>query len=166
MRRGFTLVEVLVVMAILPFAAMALNGLFYAVIKEIPQSCRLVEENSILLNMLEQMYRDVSIAGGLPESFGSYTTGDKTLLVEQADCVVCYQLAEKSVIRREISQAGQEDADKATDWSLPNSQIQWHVRRENNRGVAVEVATHINYKLRTRYQKRMANARLYFVGCL
>jgi hypothetical protein len=51
-------------------------------------------------------------------------------------------------------------------WSVPNAVVQWHVWRNNGKGYAVEVKTYVKQKLREKWQKKLANSHLYFVGAL
>ena len=121
MRKGFNLVEMLVVMIILPFAALALDRLFYAFLTDIPRSSRVVQENTTLLNMLSQMRKDIDKATALPVAFAGYSSGDELLLIEQPDSVICYQLSKEQVLRYVLKDA-QDAAGKETRvWSVPNA---------------------------------------------
>lgn len=164
MRKGMTLVEMVVVLIVLPFAMIAFDVLFRSVLSDIPRSARLVQENVSLLNMLEQMRQDIGGAKALPQSYEQDTAGEGLLLIELADGVVSYQLSGGKMLRRRLTPAKEEQAMDARVWSLPNSQVQWRTWRQDGRGYAVEVTTAIRYKLRSKYQDRMANSHLYFLG--
>jgi len=166
MRKGMTLVEVLIVMVVLPFAAAAFDVLFRSTLSDIPRSTRLVQENTSLLNMLEQMRQDIGAAKAMPESSGQYTAGEGLLLIEIADAVLGYQLKDGKVLRYRLTGRQEEQEENARVWSLPNSQVQWRTWRKDGRGYAVEVRTSIRYKLRSKYQQRMANSHLYFLGTI
>jgi len=166
MRKGMTLVEVLIVMVVLPFAAAAFDVLFRSTLSDIPRSTRLVQENTSLLNMLEQMRQDIAAAKAMPESSGQYTAGEGLLLIEIADAVLGYQLKDGKVLRYRLTGRQEEQEENARVWSLPNSQVQWRTWRKDGRGYAVEVRTSIRYKLRSKYQQRMANSHLYFLGTI
>jgi prepilin-type N-terminal cleavage/methylation domain-containing protein len=166
MRKGMTLVEVLIVMVVLPFAAVAFDVLFRSTLSDIPRSTRLVQENTSLLNMLEQMRQDIGAAKAMPESSGQYTAGEGLLLIEIADGVLGYQLKDGKVLRYRLTGRQEEQEENARVWSLPNSQVQWRTWRKDGRGYAVEVRTSIRYKLRSKYQQRMANSHLYFLGTI
>jgi hypothetical protein len=47
---------------------------------------------------------------------------------------------------------------------VPNAEIEWRLWKKDGLGYAVEVHTHIKYKLRERFQEKMANSHLYFLG--
>ena len=91
MRKGMTLVEIIFIIAVLPVFMLAFDKMFKAVVKDIPRSYRVVNENVSLLNMLEKLQQDIDVAKGLPKSYGSYSVSDEQFLIEQADCVICYQ---------------------------------------------------------------------------
>jgi prepilin-type N-terminal cleavage/methylation domain-containing protein len=166
MRKGMTLVEVLIVMVVLPFAAVAFDVLFRSTLSDIPRSTRLVQENTSLLNMLEQMRQDMGAAKAMPESSGQYTAGEGLLLIEITDGVLGYQLKDGKVLRYRLAGRQEEQEENARVWSLPNSQVQWRTWRKDGNGYAVEVRTSIRYKLRSKYQQRMANSHLYFLGTI
>ena len=170
MRKGFTLVELLIVVIVLPFIMLVLNDLFRTLIKDIPRSYRVVQENTSLLSMLEQMQKDIDKAKGLPESFGEYISGDKLLLIELAEGMICYQLKDEKALTVRRSSLGSRvtgDESRITVWSIPHAKVEWRVWREDRDGYAVEVKTHIEHKIRgEHWEKKMANSHLYFVGIL
>lgn len=180
MRKGFTLVEVFVVVIILPFIMLVLDDFFRTLIKDIPRSYQTVQENAGLLSMLEQMQKDIDKAKGLPESFGEYTTGDKLLLIELPEGMICYQLKDEKVLRRKLTDNQQINDLGQTVWSIPHAKVEWQVWRKDGDGPptagfdwnpallgAVEVKTHIEHKIRGDHlEKKMANSHLYFVGAL
>ena len=165
MRKGFTLVELLVVIIVLPFVMLVLDGLFSTLIRDIPRSYRVVQENTSLLSMLEQMQQDIDKAKGLPESFDEYTTSNKLLLIELAEGMICYQLKDEKVLRRKLTDNQQKNALEKKSWSVPHAKVEWQVWRKDRDGYAVEVKTHIEHKIRgEHWEKKMANSHLYFVG--
>ena len=180
MRKGFTYVEVLIVVIVLPFMMLVLDDLFRTLIKDIPRSYQVVQENTSLLSMLEQMQKDIDKAKGLPESFGEYTTGDKLLLIELAEGMICYQLKDEKVLRHKLTDNQQSNSLGQTVWSIPHAKVEWQVWRKDRGGPptagfdrnpallgAVEVKTHIEHKIRgEHWEKKMANSHLYFVGAL
>lgn len=164
MRKGFTLMEMLAVIVLLGVFLIVLAPVFNALVGEIPRSFRVVQANTSLLNMLERMGRDIDAAQGLPELFADQASDDEQLLIEGVDGVVCYQLRDDQVVRRALTEGGAEADEGATVWSVPSAKIEWRVWRENRKGYAVEVRTHIEHYVRGKMQKKMANSHLYFVG--
>ena len=165
MRKGFTLVEILVVIIVLPFMMVVLDGLFSTLIKDIPRTHRVVQENTALIRILDQMQQDIDKAKGLPESFDGHTASDELLLIELADIVICYQLKDDKVLRRKLTDNQQSNDEEEIVWTVPHANVTWQVWRKGKSGYAVEVQTHIEYKIRgDHWEKKMANSHLYFVG--
>ena len=164
MRRGFSLVELLVVMVVLSFVSVVLAGLFTTIISDIPRSYRVIQANTSLLSTLEQMHDDIDAAKRLPESFAGHTTNDELLLIELTDAMICYQLKDGEVRRRKLTNAQQGGSEDTTVWLVPHAKVEWQVWKKDKGGYAVEVKTHIEHKIRGHLEKKMANSHLYFVG--
>ncbi|MCH7558583.1 MAG: hypothetical protein IIB56_14150 [Planctomycetes bacterium] len=170
MRKGFTLVELLVIIIVLPFVMLVLNGLFSTLIRDIPRSYRVMQENTSLLSMLKQMQQDIDKAKGLPESFDEYTTSNKLLLIELTEGMICYQLKDDKVSRywildtRYSTRIKNQESRIEKVWSIPHAKVEWQVWRKDRGGYAVEVQTHIEHKVGGNLEKKMANSHLYFVG--
>ena len=164
MRKGFSLVEILVVIMILPVVFVMLDGLFSTLLDAIPRSYRIAQENTTVLNMLENMRQDIDKAKSLPDSFGGQPASDELLLIGLADAVICYQLRDGQVLRRRLTETHENNAEETRLWSLPHAKVQWQVWRKDGIGYAVEVKTHIEHHPRGHQEKKMANSHLYFVG--
>jgi prepilin-type N-terminal cleavage/methylation domain-containing protein len=165
MRKGFTLVEMLIVIMTLPFVALVLDGLFNTLLTDIPRSCRVLQDDTTLLSMLQQFQQDIDAAKALPDSFAGYSTDDKLLLIELAEGAICYQLEDGRVLRRRLTDT-QQGREEPRVWSMPNAQVEWRLWRQQGHGYAVEVKTHIKHRLRKKLQEKMANSHLYFLGVL
>jgi prepilin-type N-terminal cleavage/methylation domain-containing protein len=166
MRKGFSLIEALAALVVIAAAFIGFAPLYKTLLTDIPRSRKLVGTNTSLLNMLARMHNDIDVATGLPQSFGAYSAGDEQLLIELADGVICYRFEEGKVIRRNLSDGPQGGANKAEVWSVPQGKVRWRLRREGDRGYAVEVSTHIEDEVGGRVKKRMAASHLYFLGAL
>lgn len=166
MRKGFTLMEILAVVVIASFVLLIFDGLFRTLLTDIPWSYRIAQENTTLLNMLQQMQQDIDEAKGLPESFAGYTVSDKLLLIELTEGVICYQLKDGRVTRQKLTDIQQGEAEEARVWSLPHANVVWQVWAQNGQGYAVETNTYVEYKRRGQFRKKMAHSHLYFIGAL
>ena len=164
MRKGFTLIEILIVIIIIPFVWVALDGLFRTILSDIPRSYRVVQENTSLLSMLEQFHKDIDAAKELPESFAGHTADDELLLIKVTDGVIRYQLKDGQVLRHKVTNTQQGSAEQTKAWSTPHAKLKWHVWRKDANGYAVEVKTHIEHTVLGHQEKKMANSHLYFVG--
>ncbi|MHC4620682.1 MAG: hypothetical protein ACYTEQ_23285 [Planctomycetota bacterium] len=163
MCRAFTLVEILAVLVLLTAAMFALAPATKTLVGEIPQSHRIVQANTSVLNMLGRMREDVDGAKGLPESFAEHRTDANMLLIESGEGAVCYELKEGEVVRYRLGDGGG-DSEVRTIWPAPNARIEWRIWRRNGEGYAVEVRSWIDYAFDGRVDKRMANSHVYFAG--
>jgi prepilin-type N-terminal cleavage/methylation domain-containing protein len=164
MRKGFTLMEVLIAVIILPIMLIILNGLFKTLIKDIPRSQKVLQTNTSLLNMLKYMQQDINKAKALPEKYNEYSENDKMLLIELPEGMICYQLKDDKVIRRRLTDNQKDNSTETKYWSAPHAKVEWNVWRKDKTGYAVEVRTHIEYKVYGHWERKMANSHLYFVG--
>ena len=179
MRRGFTFTEMVVVIIILPFVLFLLDGLFGTLLTEIPRSCRMAQQGSMLLGLLEQIHHDVGEAKGLPAEFAGRTADDKLLLVELPEGVIGYQI-EKGRVTRSIVGAGSsarpgqphgvvptsDDPERKRTWAVPDGRIEWQVWQKDGQRYAVEVKTHVELEIQGRLEKKMARAHLFYGGVL
>jgi prepilin-type N-terminal cleavage/methylation domain-containing protein len=166
MRKGFTLVEVLIVVIVLPFMILILDGLFKTLIKDIPRSYKVVQVNTSLLSMLNEMQQDIDKAKGLPQKYNEYNASDKMLLIDMPEGMICYQLKDDKVFRYNLAEMQNVNVAKTKYWSVPHAIVEWKIWRKNTSGYAVEVRTHIEHEVESHLQKKMANSHLYFVGAL
>jgi len=160
MRKGYLLLEVVALLAVVAALSIPLARLSTMTIRDIPQFYRVIQVNTSVLNMLKHLHKDINAAVQLPESFAEYTTDDKVLLIELADGVVCYQLEDDKVLRRRLTN----DEEDTTVWPVPSAKIKWQLWRKDNKGYAVEIRSYIELKRSGRPEKKMANSHLYFVG--
>ena len=164
MRKGLSLLEMLVVLVLFTSISVVLAEVFSTLLGDIPRSCRVVQANTSLLNMLNQMHKDVEIARQLPQSFADYTTNDELFLIELADGMICYQLEDDRIVRRRLTGAGQDSDEGMRVWPVHNGKVEWRVWRKDDNGYAVEIKTHIAYRVRGHWQRKMVNSHLYFMS--
>ncbi len=166
MRKGFTLVEILIVVITVPLLFILLDGLFTTLLADIPRSYRIAQESITLQHALEQIQQDMDNAQGLPESFEGLTTNDEQFLIERPDGVFSYRRENDRIVRRQLTGIKQDNTGDEKAWSLPNTQVTWTVWEDNSQAYAVEVNTHFEYKTRGRWKKTMANSHLFYGGAI
>jgi len=166
MRKGFSLVEILVIVVVLPFLFILFDGLFKTLTGEIPMSVRLIQENTSLLNMLRQIQLDTDKADDLPKSVAGRTASGQLLLIKLSEGIICYQLKDGLVIREKLTNTSQDKAEEPRIWPVPHAKIEWKVWERNGQGYAVETAIHLEYKRRGQWIKKMDHSHLYFAGTL
>ena len=166
MRKGFTLVEMLVVVIVLPIAFLILDGLFTTLLADIPRSYRIAQESTTLQHLLEHFQRDMDKARGLPETFADHAADARQILIDLPDGVICYRQKDDQIIRRLLTEAPQDRVQEERAWSLPNTKVEWEIWTKDAEGYAVEVKTHIEYKTRGRWKKTTANSHVYYGGVI
>jgi len=164
MRKGFSLIEMLVIVIITPFIFLIFDGLFKTLASDIPWSWRIAQENTTMLNMLDQLQQDIDAAKGLPESFGGHTVNDNLLLIELPNGVLCYQLKGGRVLRQRFAGTDDSKPEDEKVWSLPNAKLEWHCWTRDGRRYAVETSACVERSARGQWKKKMAHSHLYFVG--
>jgi len=164
-RKAFTLVEVLVVITVLPFVAIAFSGLFATFIRDVPRMTRMVQENTSVLDLVRHIRQDVDAAAGLPDAFADRMSDDRTLLIALPERVICYRIDEDGVTRTVLSG---ENAEPTTEgrWRFRAAVIAWRLQRRADRAHAVEVQTSLKERLSGKTRQRFANSHLYFLGGL
>jgi len=162
MRKAYSTIELLVVMVVFSMLSIPLARLSIITLRDIPESYRMIESNTSVLNVLKYIQKDVNSAKAFPKSFKTFSANEQSLLIELAEAVICYQFEEDRILRRTI--ANNQKGDEVISWPVPKAKIEWKLLEKNGIGVAVEVKTYIerirNYKL----EKKMANSHLYFAG--
>lgn len=163
-RKGYSLLEMLAVMLILPVVLLAIDQMFKNVMVDIPRASRVIKENTTVLDILEHISRDIDRAKDLPPSSGAYTAGETVLLIELVDTTICYEMTQGKILRRDLVADPQHGT--SSTWTTPNADVKWKVWRKDNVGYAVEIITNIEHKRPKKLQKKMAGSHLYFVGAL
>jgi len=162
MRKAFSLMEMLVVVATLPLFLAMVGRVFMVMNRDIPRSSQLVLEQGTVLSVLDQIRRDVDHAKALPESYRGRSSDEGTLLIERSDGVVLFQVADGKVTRTLLG-PGEGPPEPAGEWAIPNASIHWGLWDRGATAYAVEVHTHMLLKLQARTQRRLANTHVFFL---
>ncbi|MBN2133786.1 MAG: prepilin-type N-terminal cleavage/methylation domain-containing protein [Sedimentisphaerales bacterium] len=162
MRKGFTLVEVLVIVAITPILAVALSGMFRVFVRDIPQGARLLQQNTSVLDMLGNVRRDVDRAVALPQRFQDVQTDDHRLLVELPEGTVSYELRDGEVARTTLS-PNSAAAPEQRLWSVPKAVVTWKPWKQDQTAYAVEVHTTVQHRIRGKWHNKFANSHVFFL---
>ncbi|MGB7583023.1 MAG: type II secretion system protein [Sedimentisphaerales bacterium] len=164
MRKGYFLVEMVVVLSIMAMVMAALDRFFGTLIYDLPRDSRLIQENTSLNNVISHIRADVVSAKTLSESVNG-PNEPNTLLMKMSDGVISYKFSNGRVFRSFVGGAtGAASGNMA--WSVPHGQIEWRVWNKNKTGCAVEISTCIEDKNFGHIRKKMANNNLFFAGAL
>ena len=166
MRKGILLVELMVVLAVFASVSLVLGILFRTALTDVPRAQRLLDTNTIIANVLGRMRQDVDAASSLPRAFGKTAAGDKLLLIELPEGVVCYQLEDDKVTRHRLGPDGALPGLGQVGWSAPGARIRWRTWREAGKGYAVELRTSVSHSVRGKVLMKLANSHVFFLGAL
>ena len=165
MRKAFTLMEMLVIAAVVPLVMVVVSSVFAVFIRDIPRETRLVQQNATMLDMLRQIRRDVDQATGLPEHFGDRHVDEWTILIEQPDAVVCYQFEEGRAVRTLLKGQGPSDPNERL-WRMRDAVITWRPWVRDGRTCAVEIHSHLQQQVSGVLRSRLANSQVFFINGL
>ena len=163
MRKGFTLIEVLVIVVVTPSVALALGSLFATLVRDIPQTTRVLQQNTTVLNLLGQLRRDMDRAVGLPEQWENKRTNDQTLLIEVPDGVVSYRFGEGEVLRTSSPPDGQAAPGDERVWKIPKAIVTWRPWKRNDAAYAVEIHSHVQQRVRACMREKLAGSHVFFI---
>ncbi len=153
MRKGYLLVEMIVVLFVLAMIAATLERFWGTFVYELPRNSRLVQERRVLNSVVNCIRADVISAKSLS------VTDSNLLTIEASDGVVSYEFGDGRIVR-----SSSDTAFGDIVWSAPNSRIDWQVLNKNKTGYAVEISTYIEDKRLGHIRKKMANSFLFFTG--
>jgi prepilin-type N-terminal cleavage/methylation domain-containing protein len=163
MRKAFTLVELLVVVMVLPAATLVLSRVFATFIRDIPRMTRVVERNTTVLDMVQQMREDLDRAVALPNAFETRRSDGRTLLVKMADGVICYELQDGHGVRSVLSTDGQVENQEPRTWAFPEAVVTWSRWQESDTAYAVEIRTLVRQTIGSKVKDKLANSYVLFV---
>jgi hypothetical protein len=160
MRKGYILVEMIVVLAVFSMIAIGLDRFFGTLVFELPKDSRLIQENRSLENAVSHIRADVALAKTLSQS-GVDSNEPNILFIELPGGVVSYKLSDGRILR-----SFEGSTDENIVWPVPHGMIEWRVWSKGKTGYAVEIRTCIEDKAFGQAQKKMANSNLFFAGAL
>jgi len=159
MPRAYTIIELLVAIAILPFAMLAIHGLFRGFIHDVPVMTRLVHQNTTVQNLLEQIRLDMEDATSLPSQCEGRRADETLLLIEQPGGVVAYRFNKGQVTRAVLS----EQASDERVWSARDAVIEWRPWSSDGAVCAVEIHSYLQQQVQGQLRRKFLSANLFFI---
>jgi hypothetical protein len=164
MRKGYLLVEILVVLAVMAMVGGIFDRFWGTLAFDLPRDSRFIQENITLNNAVSHIRADVVSAKTLSESVNG-PDEPNTLLMKMSDGVISYKFINGRIFRSFVGGATSAASGDMV-WSVPHGQIEWRVWNKDKTGCAVEVSTCIEDKDFGHIRKKMANNNLFFAGAL
>ncbi|MEN6577431.1 MAG: hypothetical protein ABFD90_13895 [Phycisphaerales bacterium] len=156
---AFSLVEILVVVLVLPLVMVAINSLFRTFIQDVPRMNQLVQQNTTVQNLFDQMRRDVAGATALPKQFQDRQADETSLLIQQPNAVVCYRIEAGRVVRTVL---GTQEGDERV-WAARDAVIEWKPWTQDGNTCAVEVHSYLKQRVHGHLMRRFLSSYVFFV---
>jgi len=150
MRRGYTLTEVLMVLLIMAALALPISRLTNVVMWDIPQSLKLVQCNTSILNAMQFINKDINAATALTK------TDDGKLVIEQNGKTVNYIFQDGKITRT----TGEDEA----QWDIKSGKVDWNIWQKEGKGYAVEISKYVEAVRFGGVDKKMQNSYVFFAG--
>jgi len=160
--RAFCLVEILAVILVLPLVMVAITAMFRTFIRDVPQMTRLVQQNTTVLNLLDQMRRDVGSAVTLPAQCEDTRASENVLLIEKPDAVVCYRLDAGRVVRTILDGPGGDER----VWSARDAVMEWRPWTQGGATCAVEIHSYVKQRAHGHLMRKFAASHVFFAHSL
>ena len=158
MRKGFTLLELLLAVVIMGIAGTISVGVLATVMRDIPAEKTAIEEHATLGAMVRQMRKDVAASAD-----AAVLTDPPGIVLTTGGAKVRYVGRDGQVERTEEVAGGSAGA-KPMIWLAPHGVVHWSVRRLGDRGIAVEVRTEVTPAVPPRGRRTLTNAHLLVLG--
>ena len=173
MRKGYNLIELLTVIAIMVAVAFTLNTLFRTLVSDIPHLQKMLNENIYIQNMVDQLQHDIDGARSLRQDEAAADPNhidEAPIIIELSHGTVCYLQREDAIVRRILdpvqplpSDPNELDPNERI-WHLDRAKVKWRVWRRQGSGYAVEIRTHLENKSGSATQIILGNSRVFFLG--
>lgn len=159
--RAFTLIELLMVVITVPIVMVALSGLYRGFLHDVPQMVRLVEENTTVLNIIDQLHRDMGTAVDVPEQAGDRHADASTLLIAEPNAVVCYRFEDGQTVRTLFREEASAPAEEQV-WKARDAVIEWQPWRPEGRVCGVEVHSHLKQTVAGKTLRKFRSSYVFF----
>ena len=163
-RKGYALIEVIIMLSVLALVTGICTGAFRVIIVDIPQMYKDSQAGVTVSYMLRILQDDIETAKSLPDNIGDLKSGDEILLVESGEGVIAYRFGEDMVTKSKVLLGEDSGMQEAYTWSVPHASIEWKVSGRTGKAEAVEVTRSIKRKVLGRWENKMKNSHVYFVG--
>lgn len=164
MRKGMTLVEVLLAIAILGSAMTAFSVLFRTLLGDLPDTYRICQTNDTVGIIVDRIRKDIERAKSL--SCERETTDGGLLLIELPEGTLAYEMAQDYTLRCSRGTDPNSPEYIRTTWPIFPARIQWQVWEKNSQGYALEISTFIEYYRPPKKKKKLSNSYVFFTKTL
>ena len=162
MRRGFSLIEMLIVIMTIPLIGLVVDRAFRDWAIDAPRGVTLVFRHERLQRVVAELYDDIDQATSLSLEDAAQAEGPPVLLIEQAGRQIRYIRMEEG-IRRELRGENLDPNMPAEwEWHLAQANIAWKLWRRGDAVVGLHLDTSMTHgRLK---KKKFQNSHLVFMG--
>jgi type II secretory pathway pseudopilin PulG len=162
MAGAFTLIELLMVVMVAPIVMISISGLYRGVLRDVPQTIRLMDQNTMVLEVLDQLRRDMDATVGVPEQAGDRRADPSTLLIGQADGVVCYRFEDGRTVRTRLGRQEALSPAEERAWQTRDAVIEWRPWRQEDKVRGVEVHSHLKQIVAGEVRRKFRSSHIFF----
>jgi hypothetical protein len=163
-RKGFAINEMLFMIPVIIVLMMMCNKPLRFLTGDLLRDQRDLQANISVGHMLRGLRVEIERAKGLPEQSGGTKAGEKVLLIETVNEVICYEHIGDKVIKRIVGGERDESAGVIDTWKVGHAEINWKALRRDGKDYAVEVVTSINRISGGQLHKKLKNSHVFFVN--
>jgi prepilin-type N-terminal cleavage/methylation domain-containing protein len=165
-RKGFTLMEMIVMVAILAAVAVVCDSLFHSLLSDVPQAYKTFNSDVTADSIVDKIRKDMDRAVSLPSSFGSMKTDDHLLLIELPESVIGYRKDEKRLVRETLIIPPDQMQQLKDQWNIESLNLHWTIWNYGGTNHALEISTSVNQKAPHRIEKKLMKAHVFFAHIL
>ena len=166
MRRGFSLMEIILMLPLMGVVALIAGTMFPVVVRDVPKLQRVVYQNARIGTVLRCIRRDMDAADALPDRHADKTAGPKRLLIKLDRIVICYEIRKDGIVKEQLGPDVSSPPREIECWALPDAKMRFERWRRSGAAFAVEIHTAIEFETRGRTSDKLPNTHLFFLSAV
>lgn len=159
-RKGFAIIEMLVGMAVITILLFLLVGPTRSLFVDMNHMQQDFNANSTVYDMLTKLEKDIESSNSLR----SDPADPNALLLEVSGSTVRYKFAKGYVIKNVLDSSNMTSITGESLWTAPHAVINKRLWERGGTCYAVEITKSIERKVLGRWEKKLINSYVYFVG--
>lgn len=157
--KGFSIVEMLTICAILVVLLFLLVKPTRALFVDMNHTHKDFNANSTVHDMLRKLQKDIESADSLRQDPGD----PNALLLKGSEGQIRYKFAGEKVTKTVVDKITKSNGGESV-WTAPHAVIKQRLWQRDGKVYAVEVTKSIERKVLGKWEKKLANSYVYFVG--
>lgn len=158
-RKGFAIIEILTICAMLTVLLFLLVKPTRALFVDMNHTQKDFNANSTVYDMLRKLEKDIESADSLRQD----AADPNALLLEGSEGQIRYKFAGEKVTKTVVDKITKSNGGESV-WTAPHAVIKHRLWERGGKVYAVEVTKSIERKVLGRWERKLANSYVYFVG--